>query len=190
MFKFLCAVTFSKDRMLSFLCICLIYFLKNHFSSFLIHFIRLYQVAMTSFDDLLHHGWCLVFLLGVSTRPIAHHAIPLLLLLLATAPRFAIFGYVTYLSLSDTSRGARTFSCRSVALFGAWISIIGVIVNYSDTMMLFKVSKNVPCMRLVLLHRCSSFKYLINHNFSLRFVWNVDDSLYHIVSELIPHQIL
>ena len=83
--------------MLSFLPIILIDPLEYHLTSssaFLDHFIRLYQVAVTSFEDLLHHGR-LLFLLGAVT----HHAISLLL-----SSRF--FGDAAHLALGEASRRA------------------------------------------------------------------------------------
>lgn len=82
--------------MLSFLPIILIDPLKYHLtaSAFLDYFIWLYQVAVTSFDDLLHHGR-LFFLLG----SVAHHAISLLL-------SSGFFGDAAYLALGEASSGA------------------------------------------------------------------------------------
>ena len=174
MFNLFMQIHLSKDRMLSFLGIRLIDSLKDHLPAILDHLIRLDQVAVPSLDYFLHHGG-LFFLLS----PIAHHTGSLL--------RSWVSGDSTKLRASS---GAGALSSGGLTLFRAGVSIVRVIVNDSDTMMLLKVCENVSRMRLMLLHGCSRFEYLINHNFPLRFIRNVYDPLYHVVTELISHQVL
>ena len=73
-----------------------------------------------------------------------------------------------------------------VAFLAVWI----VIVHNGYAVILFKESEYMPGMWFVLLHGSSCFKYLIDQNPSLIFIWNVNHPLNDIVTVLVSHYIL
>ena len=95
MFKFLCAVALSKHRVLSRI---LIHSLKNHLVTLLVGLDQ--EVAVTSFDDFVHHRCRLPLFLGSVT----HHTVSLLSVV-------TCFRDVADLSWWETSCRARALSC-------------------------------------------------------------------------------
>lgn len=183
---------FSKDWVLPIFRVFLINLLKDLISSFLNHPIRIYQITMASLHNFLNICLGLSLLLALlnvsvvlSTSSIPLHAVPLL-----TRNCITVFWDIAYLSRSYHTCCTRTFSSRSFTLFRTGISIIWVIVNNGDSVLLFKVGKYMAGMRLVLLHRWCSHQYFINHNLSLLLIRNFDYSLNDIVAKLISHEIL